>query len=451
MPDLNHPWRIGNSAGGVAEEGLLLLGAHQAEEFTGLGVVVAVVLTEIPVVGIPFQLQRRLGKVRLLLPFAVTVRFIPEGAAIVAVHPHQAVAVVAVIRATGGVDGNRKVVDAEPVTLGVAIGEEAPLEHLVGREADAGNDMGRIEGRLLDLGKVVLRVLVQLEDPHLDEGIIPVIPDLGQIEGMIGTGVRIGLRHDLHVEGPTGEIALLDALIEVPLVGLPALADGGLGLGIRQVLDPLLGLEVELDPEALVFGVDEAEGVAAETVHMTIGCGNAPVAHDDGHLVERLRQGRPEVPVVEGAAQVCAGVPLDGMIEIREFQGIAEEENRRIVSHEIPVALLSVELHGEAPDIPLGIRSPSLAGNGGKAKEALRFLSDLRENLRSGVLGDVMGNSEDAVSAGPLGVHPAFGDHLTVEVGQLLQKPDVLQELRPPRPGSPDILVVNNGGAGPGC
>jgi hypothetical protein len=35
-----------------------------------------------------------------------------------------------------------------------------------------------------------------------------------------------------------------------------------------RLLDALLRLEVELDPEALVLRVDEAEGVRAEAVHV---------------------------------------------------------------------------------------------------------------------------------------------------------------------------------------
>jgi len=38
------------------------------------------------------------------------------------------------------------------------------------------------------------------------------------------------------------------------------------------------------------FGVEEAEGMAAETVHVPKARGNAAVAHHDGDLVERFGQ-----------------------------------------------------------------------------------------------------------------------------------------------------------------
>ncbi|OPY82963.1 MAG: hypothetical protein A4E70_00432 [Syntrophus sp. PtaU1.Bin005] len=78
MSDLNHPWRIGNSAGGVAEEGLLLLRTHEAEELTGLCEVIIVVLTEVPVLGIAIELERRFGEVQLLLPLAVAVGLVAD-------------------------------------------------------------------------------------------------------------------------------------------------------------------------------------------------------------------------------------------------------------------------------------------------------------------------------------------------------------------------------------
>jgi len=132
VADLDLLGRIAHIAGGVFKEDLLLRRAHQTEELAGLGVVVVIVFAEIPAIRRSLQLQRRFGEIRLLLPLAVTVWLIPEGAAVVAVHSHRAVAMIAVVRAAGGVDWDLVVVHAEPVALGVAVGEEPPLEHLIG-------------------------------------------------------------------------------------------------------------------------------------------------------------------------------------------------------------------------------------------------------------------------------------------------------------------------------
>jgi hypothetical protein len=172
VANLDLPRRILDGAGGVGKEERLFLGADQAEEEAGLGVVVVIVIAEVPVVRGPLQGQGRLSEFRLLLPFTVAVGLIAEGAAIIAVNPHGAVAVVAVVRATRRVDRDLVVVHAEPVALGVSVGKESPLEHLVGGESDAGHHVGRVEGRLFDFGEIVLRGAVQFENPQFDQRII---------------------------------------------------------------------------------------------------------------------------------------------------------------------------------------------------------------------------------------------------------------------------------------
>src|SRR3989304_9199166 len=133
------------------------------------------------------------------------------------------------------------------------------------------------------------------------------------------------------------------------------------------------------------------------------------------------------------------------MVEIGELERIAQEEYRRVVAYHVPVAFLGVELEREAPNIPLGISRAAFAGYRGETGKQLGLLADLRENPGAGVFGDVVGDGEGAVGAGTLGVHAAFGDYFTVEMGELLQKPHILQQLRSARAGSHYILVVDNG------
>jgi len=89
-------------------------------------------------------------------------------------------------------------------------------------------------------------------------------------------------------------------------------------------------------------------------------------------------------------------------------------------AHQIPVALFGIELHGEAADIALGVRRPALARNGREAHEHIGLLADLRKYFRLGVAGDVMGDGEGSVGAGPLGVHATLGNDLPIEMSQLL-------------------------------
>lgn len=203
---------------------------------------------------------------------------------------------------------------------------------------------------------------------------------------MIGHFRGIFLRHDLDEQHPPGKVPVLDALKQVTLVALAVLADHGLAFRVGQVADALLRLEVELDPVAFVAGVDEAEGVATETVHVPVGGRDAAVAHDDGDLVQRFRQRGPEVPVALRAAQVGARIALDGVVEVGELERIAQEKHRRVVAHEIPVALLGVKLHGKTTDIAFGIGSAAFTGYGGEAGEQFGLFSDLRKKSSPGCI-----------------------------------------------------------------
>ena len=109
VAELDLPRRTADGPDGVSEEELLFLVSHQAEEGTGLGVVI-VVLAVIPVVCGAFNIKGWLGKFRLLLPLILTVGLVAEGAAMIAVNPHGTVAMVAVERAAGGVDRDQVVV-----------------------------------------------------------------------------------------------------------------------------------------------------------------------------------------------------------------------------------------------------------------------------------------------------------------------------------------------------
>src|SRR6195256_2029487 len=88
----------------------------------------------VPVSRIALDRQGRLGEIGLVIPKPCAVGVESERSAQIAVGAHLAVAMVAVERAFGRVDRDMVEVDAEPVALGVAIGEQPPLEHLVRRK-----------------------------------------------------------------------------------------------------------------------------------------------------------------------------------------------------------------------------------------------------------------------------------------------------------------------------
>src|SRR5690606_11415086 len=146
----------------------------------------------------------------------------------------------------------------------------------------------------------------------------------------------------------------------------------------------LLTFEVELDPVAFLLGGDETECVAAEAVHMTIGSRDAAVAHNDGDLMQCFGKRGPEVPVILGAAQVCAWIAFHCMIEVGEFQRITQEEDRGVVADKVPVAFLGIKFDREAANVAFGICGSSLTGDCGEPDKQVGGFSYLRENLGSG-------------------------------------------------------------------
>ena len=102
-------------------------------------------------------------------------------------------------------------------------------------------------------------------------------------------------------------------------------------------------------------------------MHVAEGEGDAAIAHGDGHLVQSLRKRAPEVPVVSSAAHACPWVALYGMVQVGKQERISYEEYRGVVSYQIPVPFLRVELDCKAANVPLGICRAPLTGYGGEA------------------------------------------------------------------------------------
>ena len=233
--------------------------------------------------------------------------------------------------------------------------------------------------------------------------------------------ICISSRHD-------GEVARRDRRAQVAAVEVRVLGGHRLRLGVGEVLDALLGLEVVLDPEALAAGVDPQEGVAAVAVHVAPGLGRAAVAHQEGDLVRRLRRERPEVPLRVVAPQPVGVHALLRVDKVLELGRVAHEEDRRVVADQVVVALLGVELQGEAARIAHRVGETLLAGNGREAREDGRPLADRAEEGGFGPRGDVGGHLEIAEGAAALGMDNALGHALAVELSHLLDQVVVLQQ-----------------------
>ena len=65
---------------------------------------------------------------------------------------------------------------------------------------------------------------------------------------------------------------------------------------------------------------------------------------------------------------------LRGVNQIRKLHRVLDEEHRDVVADEIPVALVGVELHGEAAHVARGVGRAALADDGREAHEHRRAL-----------------------------------------------------------------------------
>src|SRR3981189_4001460 len=162
-------------------------------------------------------------------------------------------------------------------------------------------------------------------------------------------------------------------------------------------------------------------------MHMPEGLWNSAVGHDDGDLMECLWKKRPDGPVSLGAAQTGAGIALDRVVEVREAERIAEEKDWSIVSDDVPISLLGIELESKPANIALRIGCPAFPSDARKAREHGRLFSNLRKNRCLGVLADVVSRRESSMRPPAFGMHPALRNDLAIKGGELLDQPDVLE------------------------
>src|SRR5882757_5915482 len=102
---------------------------------------------------------------------------------------------------------------------------------------------------------------------------------------------------------------------------------------------------------------------------------------------------------------------------MRELRRISQEENRRIVGHEIPITLVGLELHAEASGIASAVVRAGFATNGGKADCDGTFCA-LLEHVCEAEVVECLCSLVDSMSATSLCMHDSLGNTLAVEVGE---------------------------------
>ena len=142
--------------------------------------------------------------------------------------------------------------------------------------------------------------------------------------------------------------------------------------------------------------------------------------------------------------ELAVGLGLHGVDEVGELDRVLDEEDRDVVADDVPVALLRVELHGEATHVAGEVGRALAAGHRREAHEGGRALARALEEVGLGEVGQRLVGLEEAVRAVAAGVHDPLGDALVIEVEDLLAEVEVLEERRPPLAHPQGVLVVGD-------
>jgi hypothetical protein len=331
------------------------------------------------------------------------------------------------------VDGQLLVVDTDTVTVRIRVGEQSRLQDGIGRGLDARGHVSWVEGDLLDLGEVVLRVLVQGQLADLAKGELSLGPDVRHVEhvDLLLLPELFGLLggHGLHLHRPGGVVALLDGLVEILLRVV-----GGLlaGLFLRHELGALVAEDVELGVDPLAVLVEQLDGVTEVAVHEAPSVGDASIAEEDHDLVDGLGVLRQVVPEGGGVVHVCQvrrWVALLGVDEDGELRRVAEEEHGSVVGNDIPVAFFSSELDGETARVTRAVVRSRLAAHGGEANRN-GALCSLLEDVGLAEILEGFRRLEGSMGTTTLGVDDALRNALAVEVGEEINQMEILQQER---------------------
>lgn len=323
------------------------------------------------------------------------------------------------------VDGDLLVIDSQSMSMGVRVREQSRLQNRIGRRLNARNCVSRGERRLLNLGKVVLGVLIQNQLSKLSERKLAVGPDLRQIKDRERQLFSLLGGHDLNVTSPRRVIPLFNSVKQILLCMVRVLTGQFDRLVVCQVLDSLIGYQVDLDIDKVSLVVDPLVGVARVAVHVSIAGRRASVREQLHDLVGAFLVGGQVVPKHGGVLEIGLWVSLLGVDEQRELGRVPNEENGSVIVDPVNVALFGVELGGESSGVSGSVGRGPFASYGGESGERSRFLSDFQEICLANVR-NVVGCLKVSIGTGSLGMDDSFGDSFSVKMSKQIDQMVVL-------------------------
>lgn len=352
----------------------------------------------------------------------VRVRSVILSRAEVSIDAHGTITLVGVnTGSVGAVNGDLFVVGSESMSVSIRVREKTSLEHLVERGLDSGNQVRRRESGLFGFSMEVLGVAVKSKLTDINQGVVFVRPDLGyiiDIESILGS---ISNGHDLNLEVPSGEVFFGNVIEKI--VSSKVFIGGDLSgcLFGSKALDSLISLEVILDKEFFLFVVNPLEGVRRVSVHVSESIGSSTIRHKNGDLMECFGRVGPEVKLHVGIVSSLLGARLLRVDEVRELDGVLDEEHGGVVTDHIVVAFFSVEFNGKSTGVSYSIGSTSFSSNSRETEEARSALLLGGEESSLSELGNIrVGNFKESMSSSSLGVNNSLRNSLSIERSELV-------------------------------
>ena len=364
-------------------------------------------------------------------------------------HRHVAILLEVVEGTFGRVDRKmREVRPAKALQLGVEIGEVATLQKRVIREVDTGRHILRHERHLFGLGKEIVGHPVKDQSPDRQRLDHFLGNDLGRIKHVEVEAIGELLVEQLNAQLPFRETAGLDRLPQIAAVKVRIGAVDLDGLVPDHRLHAKLRLPNEFDECGFVLRVHEPERVDAEALHETERARDGPVRHHPHDHMHAFRRQTDEIPEIVmcglGLGEASVGLRLYRMNEVREPDGVLDEENRDVVADDVPVAFLGIELDGKPAHVTSEVERPLASRHGRKADEGWRLFPHALENVRPCIFGERVVGLEIAVCPVASRMNHALGDALVVEVEQLLPEMEVLDQVWPTLADPKCIVVIGN-------
>jgi len=373
------------------------------------------------------------------------VRLVVGSVSLVSVNNHESISnSVLDSDSVGAVDGDLVIVSSQSVSVGIRIGEESSLEHLISRGFNTWDHVRGREGGLFDISEVVLRISVQDHLTNFLQGIVTMGPDLGNIENVPFVVGSISFRHDLDIHGPGGRFSRFNVLKEISGGIVRIIRFQLMSLFISEVLDSSISLEVELDVEDFSLGINPLEGVRSISIHVSVAIRSTSVREEDGDLVAGFRNEGKEIPEHIGVLAVSLRISLLCVDEIGELGRISDEEDGSVVSNHIVVTFFSVKLDSKTSRISFSISRSLLTTDSRESSKNRSSLSNSVQELSLGVFSDILGDFEITMGTSSLSVDNSFRNSFSVKVSKLVNQVEVLKEDWAVFTSSEGILVVIN-------